>query len=83
MSVLSVKLKTHSREELTGKFLLELNNCIIHNQIPIILDIVAGRRKEHHYIAGCCSDSCGKISMTSAEDVVSIWNKHNPKTTTP
>lgn len=81
MSLISVKLKTHSRTELTGEFLDKLNNCIVHKQIPIILDVVAGRNKEHHYLAGCCSDDCGKISMTSADDVVEIWNKWNPRPT--
>ena len=82
MSLISIKLKTHSVTKLTDEFLDKLNDCIVHKRIPIIIDVVAGRSKEHHYLARCCSDNCGKISMTSANDVVEIWNKWNPGPTT-
>jgi hypothetical protein len=76
MSVTTVKLKTHNRTDITSQY--DLNNCTVHNRKPVILDIVAGRRKEHHYVAVCKDDDCGKISMDSGQAVVNIWNKWNP-----
>jgi len=77
MSIVSVKLKTHSREDLTSDFLF-INNCTVHGNKPEVLDIVAGKDKEHHYVVTCGHDECSKISMVSAQSVVDIWNHYNP-----
>lgn len=79
MSTISIQMKTHSQGDITEQF-SDLKKCIIHDVGPRILDIVAGKRKEHHFVAMCLNDDCTKLSMTSAEDVVNIWNKHNSKT---
>lgn len=73
----SIPLKTHKRTDLTKKFEEELELCKIHNKTPQIMNIVAGKEKEHHFIAICQDDACGKISMESAEQVVYYWNLHN------
>lgn len=79
MSTFSVNLKTHSRTKLTILYTGKLNNCLVHKCHPEILDIVAGRRKEHYFVAICKSDDCSKISSENADNVVSIWNKWNPE----
>lgn len=78
MSVITTKLKTHSRLDITSQY-GKLNACKLHGCQPKIMDIVAGRDKEHHYVAICKDDDCGKISMSSGQDVVNIWNKWNPE----
>ena len=77
MSSIIFQMKTHSREDITEQF-PDLNNCIIHNIKPRILKIVAGKRKEVHYVAHCKHDDCGKISF-DVNDTVNAWNKWNPK----
>jgi hypothetical protein len=75
MGIYSIKLKTHSRENITHKF-ENLNYCIIHLCQPEIFKIVAGSRKDINYIAVCKHDDCGKIS-DSEEDLINVWNKYN------
>lgn len=82
MTVISYPLKTHSRTDITNQF-DNLNECFIHHCKPTILDIVAGRHKEHHFVASCISDHCGKISSVSGQDVVNIWNNLNNVNQTP
>lgn len=79
MSCMTVKLKTHSRTNLTDSF-DNINACTVHNHKPEILKVVAGRNKDVHFLAVCESDDCGKICMESAQSVVDIWNKFNPIT---
>jgi len=78
MGIIEFSMKTHSIKDITGEF-TKLNNCILHNRIPKILEVVAGKRKEKHYTANCDSPDCGKISMDKNQ-IVTIWNKFNPKT---
>ncbi len=77
MSIVQFQMKTHSREDITDQF-PDLNDCIVHNRKPRILKIVAGRRKEIHYVAVCNKDECSKISM-DAQQTVNAWNKWNPQ----
>lgn len=78
MGVITTILKTHSRQNVTNTF-DNLNDCIIHKCKPVIMDIVAGRSKEHHFVASCKDEDCNKISMDSGKEVVNIWNKWNPQ----
>ncbi len=77
MGTYSVQLKTHNRTDLTEQYLDKLCECKVHKIKPRILNIVAGKRKEQHYVALCSDDDCGKISMESADEVVGFWNKYN------
>lgn len=74
MGIVQFQLKTHSREDITNLF--ELNDCIVHNCKPTILKIVAGKRKEIHYVAVCKDEQCGKITMEE-NNIDKIWNKWN------
>lgn len=80
MSIFTVTMKTHSRENLTSQFVL--NDCIIHHRQPVIEKMVVGRRREVYFVARCEHDDCGKIH-DSAQQVVDAWNKWNPKNTHP
>lgn len=75
--IFQTTLKTHFRENITEQF-SELHNCINHNCPPTIMKIIAGKRKESHFVALCIDEKCNKISMESGSDVVNIWNKFNP-----
>ncbi len=74
MSVFTVKMKTHIREEITG--LGNLNLCKVHDIKPKIFKMVVGKRKETFYVANCQHDDCGKIAHT-LDEVINFWNKHN------
>lgn len=81
MGTYTTPLKTHSRTVLTEQF--NVNPCAIHNCKPVVLDVVAGKNKEHHYVVVCLeNDICNKISMESAKAVVEIWNQYNPTSLT-
>lgn len=82
MGIISTPMKTHNRTDLSDKYLF-INDCIVHRCKPTVLDIVAGRRKEHHYVVQCKSEDCGKISMVSADHVVTVWNHYNPLPSPP
>ena len=70
-------MKNHSREDITDRF-ENINDCVVHKCKPVIMDIVAGRRKEHHYVAVCKSDDCTKLTTDPDDRIVQIWNKWNP-----
>jgi hypothetical protein len=78
MSVFTVTLKTHSREDLTEKVNDQLNDCIVHSCKPRIVKMVVGKRKEIYFVANCKHEDCGKIACT-LEDAIAFWNKWNPK----
>ena len=74
----SAKMKTWSREFITDKF-PDLHKCKEHGVRPHIIKIVAGKRKETHYVASCpYDDACDKITMEG--NIGEIWNKYNPIT---
>lgn len=75
----SIRLKTHKTISLTNKYKGKLEKCLEHDTYPEIEDIIAGKEREHHYVARCADDKCGKISMESADMVVEYWNKFNTK----
>lgn len=77
MSTYSVKLKTHSVEDITNEA-GKLNNCCVHGVKPTILKIVAGRNKDVHYVADCVNEHCGKIAW-SLDEIIEVWNKWNKK----
>lgn len=77
MGTFTTPMKTHSREDLTTKFMF-IHPCVVHKCRPNVYDIVAGTRKEHHYIVTCGHDECSKLSQISPESVVDIWNHYNP-----
>lgn len=78
MSIFQFQLKTHSRESLNHLYESKLNPCIVHGCLPSIQKIVAGSRKEIHFVALCEEEDCNKITDT-ADSVVSAWNKSNLK----
>lgn len=82
MGVFIATMKTHSTEDLSTKYMF-IQDCIVHGCKPKVLDIVAGKRKEHHFVVKCKEESCGKISMISADHVVTVWNHYNPTSLTP
>lgn len=73
----TITLKTHTTTNLSKKYEGKMEKCLKHNTYPEIEDIVAGKEKEHHFVARCVQDECGKISMESADRVVEYWNKAN------
>lgn len=77
MSVVSFQMKTHKREDITSQFLF-IHDCAVHNVKPTVWHIVAGRRKESHWVVECGHDECTKITMENAETTVTIWNNYNP-----
>jgi hypothetical protein len=81
MSIIQFAMKTHSVENVTAEF-AGLNNCIVHNVQPIVEKVVYGRRKYTSYRMLCKSDSCRRCT-DEKKDVVNIWNKWNPKQTSP
>ena len=81
MGYWEVKMKTHSREDITEQY-PDLNDCIVHHHKPKILKIVSGKRKETFYTAHCDHDDCGKISH-DPKITVDAWNKWNPKPIVP
>lgn len=82
MSTISFTLKTHNREDITSQFIF-INDCIVHKCKPTVLHIVAGKRKESHWVVLCKDEDCNKISMQSPEHVVTAWNFYNPTTPQP
>lgn len=76
MGIFSVKLKTNSKKDITNRF-DNLKPCAVHGCLPSILEIVAGRKKEKHFVAVCKDENCGKISTESAEILVGYWNSRN------
>lgn len=75
MGTFTVKLRTHSIKDVTYQA-PELNNCCIHGIKPLILEIIAGRDKDIHYVANCVHDDCNKIA-SSLEEIIGVWNKFN------
>lgn len=84
MGVFTVRMKTHKREDITKDCPL-IHSCIVHGNKPQVLHIVAGKRKEDHYVVTCGHDECSKITTLSAADAVCIWNSYNqpPKSKIP
>lgn len=77
MGVVQFQIKTHKRTVLTHLF-PNISPCIIHNQKPAVMEIIAGRRKEKHFVVICKHDEdCNKISMESVEVAVNAWEKYN------
>lgn len=77
MGTFTVTMKTHSREDITSRFMF-IHDCVIHKKKPQVLHIVAGRNKEDHYVVTCGHDDCTRISMDSPDHIVTIWNNYNP-----
>ena len=82
MIVFQVQIKTHSRESLNHLYEGKLNPCVVHGRLPEIQKIIAGRRKDVHFVALCEHEDCNKITDT-ADKVVEHWNKWNPKNQNP
>ena len=77
MGVFVTQMKTHSRKDITDT-VGELNPCIKHNLMPVVYEIVAGKRKEVYYHVSCGHDCCGKLSM-QLKIATEAWNKWNQR----
>lgn len=77
MGVYEVKMKTHSSTNVTELF-SGLNNCVVHNCQPVIYKLVYGSKRYTCYRIQCQHPDCDR-STSEEKEVVSIWNKWNPK----
>lgn len=77
MATISVNIKTHAVHDLTDFYKGIVNKCAIHGVKPSVINTVAGRKKDSHYIVTCGHDECSKISMDDPIVAINYWNKYN------
>lgn len=78
MSVYTVTMKTHSRQQYhEDQFIL--NSCIVHGRKPDVFKSVVGKRRLTMYTVICDHDDCAKIA-DNVDEAVAAWNKRNPTT---